>query len=67
MYQLSHLLSEQRSLLNSLSSTSVLGEETPVVIESDLKKDISEEQEEDNRRYQLASIFENVEGCGVRF
>lgn len=65
MYQLSHLLSEQRSLLNSLSTTSVLGDETPIVVEADSSKQNGEEQEEETRRHKLATILGNVEGCGT--
>ncbi|KAF2880749.1 hypothetical protein ILUMI_25421 [Ignelater luminosus] len=64
MYQLSHLLSEQRSLLTFLSNTSVLGDETPLVLETDSSKQNGEEQEEEVRRHKLATILENVEGCG---
>lgn len=65
MYQLSHLLSEQRSLLTFLSNTSVLGDETPLVLEADSNKQNGEEHEEEARRHKLATILENVEGCGV--
>ncbi|RZB39025.1 exocyst complex component 8, partial [Asbolus verrucosus] len=61
MYQLSHLLSEQKSLLGALSTTSILGDETPVITEVE-NKDNANEQIEDNRQ-KLASILEKVEGC----
>lgn len=65
MYQLSHLLSEQRSLLNSLASTSILGDETSIVLEVESGKENSAEQEEEERRHKLGAILEKVEGCGV--
>ncbi|KAK5645988.1 hypothetical protein RI129_004452 [Pyrocoelia pectoralis] len=65
MYQLSHLLSEQRSLLTSLSNTTILGEETPVSVEVVVNKESNKKQaEEDSRRDKLTTIMENVEGCG---
>lgn len=64
MYQLSHLLSEQKLLLGSLS-TSVLGDDTPVVTETDTSKDREEQEEE--QRQKIASISERVEGCTVCF
>lgn len=67
MYQLSHLLSEQRSLLNSLSSTSILGDEAPLILEIDSNKEGGAEQEEEEKRRKLGAILEKVEGCGVSF
>jgi hypothetical protein len=61
MYQLSHLLSEQKSLLGALSTTSILGDETPVITELE-NKDKTKEQGDDNKQ-KLASILEKVEGC----
>lgn len=61
MYQLSHLLSEQKSLLSALSTTSILEDTQPINLERDNKateKDI----EEDNKQ-KLAAILEKVEGC----
>lgn len=63
MYQLSHLLSEQKSLLGSLSNTSVLGEENPIITENDTSKE-GETQEEEIRQ-RIVSILERVEGCSV--
>lgn len=65
MYQLSHLLSEQKSLLGALSTTSILGEETPVITEAE-NKDNTKDQGDDNRQ-KLASILEKVEGCKVKY
>lgn len=63
MYQLSHLLSEQKSLLGALSATSISGEETPVITEVE-NKDKANISGDDNRQ-KLASILEKVEGCKV--
>lgn len=62
MYQLSHLLSEQKLLLGFLS-TSVLGDDTPIVTETDVTKDREEQEEE--LRQKFAAISERVEGCTV--
>lgn len=66
MYQLSHLLSEQKSLLNTLSSTSILGEDAPFNAEPEQKENDVKNQEEETR-LKLASILEKVEGCKVIF
>lgn len=63
MYQLSHLLSEQKSLLNSLLTTSVLGDETPVITEVETTK--QSEDKEDEAKQKIAEILERVEGCTV--
>ncbi|KAF4533158.1 hypothetical protein B566_EDAN001700 [Ephemera danica] len=61
MYQLSHLLSEQRSLLSSLTESSLIGIRAPVV---DLELGPrNPESVEDEQRRKLASIIEKVEGC----
>lgn len=62
MYQLSHLLSEQKSLLNALSTTSVLGDETPIITEIDKAK---RGEDEDEVKQKIAEIIERVEGCTV--
>lgn len=62
MYQLSHLLSEQKSLLNALSTTSVLGDETPIITEIDKAK---QSEDEDDVKQKIAEIIERVEGCTV--
>ncbi|XP_063931956.1 exocyst complex component 8 isoform X2 [Zophobas morio] len=61
MYQLSHLLSEQKALLAALSTTSILGDETPMITGAENKNDASERGDEN--RQKLASILEKVEGC----
>ncbi|XP_060528320.1 exocyst complex component 8 [Cylas formicarius] len=61
MYQLSHLLSEQKSLLTALSSTSILEDRTHVNIERDNRLDRNELEEENKQK--MTVIFENVEGC----
>lgn len=63
MYQLSHLLSEQKSLLNSLSSSSILGDETPAIAE--VEKSKQNEDKEDEAKQKIAEILERVEGCTV--
>lgn len=62
MYQLSHLLSEQRTLLQDLYNTSILGDDTSVVV-VESNQENSEEKEEEIRRQKLATIYEKVEGC----
>lgn len=61
MYQLSHLLSEQKSLLSALSATSILEDSTHVNIERNNKLDEQEIEEENKQK--LAAILEKVEGC----
>lgn len=68
MYQLSHMLSEQRSLLSSLATTSLLGDKIPSAIDSDGAGGTpgeGEEEKEEERRRKLAAILEKVEGCVV--
>ncbi|KAL3280942.1 hypothetical protein HHI36_004169 [Cryptolaemus montrouzieri] len=62
MYQLSHLLSEQKSLLTALCSTSILGDDLLLIRRSEDKGDEEKKQEEINRE-KFASILEKVEGC----
>ncbi|XP_045472129.1 exocyst complex component 8 [Harmonia axyridis] len=62
MYQLSHLLSEQKSLLTSLCSTSILGDDSMLIRRSENNDDEDKKQEEFNRE-KIASILEKVEGC----
>ncbi|CAG2069522.1 unnamed protein product, partial [Timema podura] len=72
MYQLSHMLAEQRSLLGALSTTSVLGDKGPNCVEEadtgaeSTEDEGQEEKEEEERRHKLATILEKVEGCVVR-
>lgn len=63
MYQLSHLLSEQKSLLASLSNSSVLGDEKLLV--SDDGNNNDKEETEDENRQKISAIVEKVEGCSV--
>jgi hypothetical protein len=67
MYQLSHMLSEQRSLLSSLTETSLLGIRATIVGPSgdDAVSPGGDESVEDAQRRKLASIIEKVEGCVV--
>lgn len=67
MYQLSHLLTEQASLLNSLASSSIVTEKN-----SNLGNDVngvkSEEVDnivEEKRVQKLLNIMERVENCNV--
>ncbi|KAJ8958912.1 hypothetical protein NQ318_019681 [Aromia moschata] len=60
MYQLSHLLSEQKSLLSALSATSILEDTTPVSIERDNKAD--EKNLEEENKQKLATILEKSRG-----
>nr|CAI5822840.1 unnamed protein product [Callosobruchus analis] len=61
MYQLSHLLSEQKALLSTLSSTSILEHSTYHSIENENKSDDANQEEETKQK--LATILEKVEGC----
>ncbi|XP_050306757.1 exocyst complex component 8 [Anthonomus grandis grandis] len=61
MYQLSHLLSEQKFLLNTLSTTSILEDRTHFNIERNNK--LEEQDIEEENRQKLTTILEKVEGC----
>lgn len=63
MYQLSHLLSEQKSLLNSLASTSILEDSTPRNIE--IENNVNEKDQDEESKQKIAAILEKVEGCKV--
>lgn len=66
MYQLSHMLTEQRSLLSSLASMSLLGDKissVPQEAESETEAKSPQEDGEEERRRRLAAILEKVEGC----
>lgn len=65
MYQLNHLLTEQKSLLNSLYNTSILGDDSLVVIEADFSKDDSEEKKEEIRKQKLLALKEKISGSSV--
>lgn len=67
MYQLSHLLTEQSSLLNSLASSTIVSEQT---LNSDKEtNDVSNEKvdnvNEEKRIQKLLNIMERVENCTV--
>ncbi|CAG9814127.1 unnamed protein product [Phaedon cochleariae] len=61
MYQLSHLLSEQKSLLTALSTTSILEDLVPMNIDHENK--VNEKDLEEDNKQKLAAILEKVEGC----
>ncbi|CAH1105110.1 unnamed protein product [Psylliodes chrysocephalus] len=61
MYQLSYLLSEQKSLLSALSTTSILEDMQPINIDRDNK--LNEKDFEEENKQKLAAILEKVEGC----
>lgn len=69
MYQLSHMLTEQRSLLSTLATTSLLGDKIPSAVDSDgpagSQGEGKEQKEEEESRRKLAAILEKVEGCVV--
>lgn len=58
MYQLSHMLTEQRTLLSMLASSSLAPAPT-------LESPQQESKTEDRRVNLLATIAEKVEGCVV--
>lgn len=67
MYQLSHLLTEQASLLNSLASSSIVSEQI-----SNSNKEINgvpnaevDNVNEEKRVQKLLNIMERVENCSV--
>lgn len=67
MYQLSHLLTEQGSLLNSLASSSIVSEKM-----SNSGKEVNGVQNaevdnvvEEKRVHKLLNIMERVENCNV--
>ncbi|XP_018322011.1 exocyst complex component 8 isoform X2 [Agrilus planipennis] len=62
MYQLSHLLSEHKNLLNSVSSVSILDDNVQLRSEQDFNaKDENEEQTTNKQK--ISTIIEKVEGC----
>ncbi|XP_071451392.1 exocyst complex component 8 [Hetaerina americana] len=63
MYQLSHMLAEQRSLFSSIKDMSLLGDKGPKHDHQQDKKKQDKERKEDEERQKLASILEKVEGC----
>lgn len=66
MYQLSHLLSEQRDLLANLLDTSIVGNRTVIMDKEKLPEEHKNKVvSDDEERRKLASIIEKVEGCVV--
>lgn len=64
MYKLSHLLSEQRTVLTTLSHASVLGNDNTISRESlDNNHDVEAERAEEQRKNKLNLISEKVENC----
>ncbi|KAF9802843.1 hypothetical protein SFRURICE_021159 [Spodoptera frugiperda] len=63
MYKLSHLLSEQRTVLTTLSHASILGNENAISRESLDNHDVEAERAEEQRKNKLNLISEKVEGC----
>ncbi|CAH0402745.1 unnamed protein product [Chilo suppressalis] len=63
MYKLSHLLSEQRTVLTTLSHASILGNENAISRESLDNHDVEAERAEEQRKNKLNTITEKVEGC----
>lgn len=63
MYKLSHLLSEQRSVLTTLSQASILGNDNTISRESLDNHDLEAERAEEQRKNKLNLITEKVEGC----
>ncbi|XP_077289113.1 exocyst complex component Exo84 [Arctopsyche grandis] len=64
MYQLSHLLTEQRNLLESLATASILGNESTMSHTVDANTvDNEAEKAEEQRKLKLNGIFEKVESC----
>lgn len=63
MYKLSHLLSEQRSVLTVLSHASILGNENGLSRESLDNHDVEAERAEEERKNKLNLITEKVESC----
>lgn len=66
MYQLSHLITEQKSLLTSLLELSITGERGPgsaaqEMIEVD-PQEVKEKRERENRK-KLTGLLEKIEGC----
>nr|CAG4640667.1 EOG090X021B [Eulimnadia texana] len=69
MYQLSHLLTDQKTLLVTLLETSVLGDKPPGIHGFKTSKLVAESPEnalsksEEEKRKQLTALLEKVEGC----
>ncbi|CAH2093894.1 unnamed protein product [Euphydryas editha] len=63
MYKLSHLLSDQRIVLTTLSQASILGNENTLLRESLDNHDLEAERAEEERKNKLTLITEKVENC----
>lgn len=63
MYKLSHLLSEQRTVLTTLSHASVLGTDNTISRDSLDNTDVEADTADEERKYKLNLITEKVEGC----
>ncbi|CAF4917049.1 unnamed protein product [Pieris macdunnoughi] len=63
MYKLSHLLSDQRTVLTNLSQASILGNDNTLSPESIDNHDLEAERAEEERKNKLNLITEKVEGC----
>ncbi|XP_046963780.1 exocyst complex component 8 [Vanessa cardui] len=63
MYKLSHLLSDQRIVLTTLSQASILGNENTLSRESLDNHDLEAERAEEERKNKLILISEKVESC----
>lgn len=63
MYKLSHLLSEQRTVLTTLSHASILGYDNTISRESLDNPDLESDNAEEERKNKLNVITEKVEGC----
>lgn len=63
MYKLSHLLSEQRTVLTTLAHASILGNENAISRESLDNHDLEAERAEEQRKNKLNTIIEKVESC----
>lgn len=67
MYQLSHLLSEQRSLLTTLASTSIFqNQELLSLNDTECNKE-DDDSVELKRKQALSDIAEKIEGCIVSY
>lgn len=67
MYQLSHLLTEQASLLNSLASSSIVSEQNCNSSDgiNGVQSDEGDNIVEEKRVQKLLNIMERVENCNV--
>ncbi|XP_041971932.1 exocyst complex component 8 [Aricia agestis] len=63
MYKLSHLLSDQRTVLTTLSQASILGNENTLSHESLDDQNLETEKAEEQRKNKLIAISEKVENC----